>query len=237
MNNPRRPAEDLTRLQVGRVEADPSDLDPAAGSPITDLLAERQLDRTSIAMPEELPTTGWRRIAHRPASSGFGEIEVLATPHPTQPGTWLLARLAEHCGRWSLQVERDPVAPIPGRAQRRADLRLTWPPRMITVAGETPEIHTILTNVGETTWTNVGNDHNTVFGWILDSHGERIQQDNRYNYSGMTMIPTLAPGESVTLWVLMKTPGLESLSPGRYDVECQLFALGLRSELGTLRIV
>ncbi|MDT9664670.1 hypothetical protein RTZ71_28540 [Rhodococcus qingshengii] len=108
---------------------------------------------------------------------------------------------------------------------------------MITVAGETPEVHTILTNVGETTWTNVGNDHNTVFGWILDSHGERTQQDNRYNYCGMKMIPNLAQGESVTLWVLMKTPGLESLSPGRYDVECQLFTLGLRSELGTLRIV
>lgn len=222
-------------VQIGHVEVEPQIL-AGPGQSLAGLLAGRDLQASAPApLMGQLPAGGWRVIRTRPARQRLGPAEVLAAPLPGHPGTWAMLTLARRDGRWILSADPGPHRVYPGQQARRQGLQLTWPqPEIRRPAGAEVRLAINLRNSRPVTWRNQRDDCAHVTAWLLDPAGQRLQASPWLAYARGAPVPTLQPGETISVPVTLATPHTHTLPAGRYGLDGVLVQLNLRSGPGTL---
>lgn len=133
-----------------------------------------------------------------------------------------------------LSADPGPVHVVPGRAARRAALSLSWPDDLAAAAGSIPELSVRLRNTTDQVWTNEAGDPAHVRGWLLDTHGQRLENSAWFAYGFDHPLPTLQSQEVVMLPVDLAAYSYENLSAGQYQLEAIAVALNLHSEAGSI---
>jgi len=227
---------DLTMVSLGHVDIDPQVLTGEGGS-LREAIGGRPLDDRIGEIAERLPRAGWRLIHRSPAQGDWGGSEVFAALcGETADSGWAVATVSAPGGGgdWILSADPGPVSVFPGRAARRAALSLSWPDDLSATAGSIPELSIRLRNETDRVWSNDRGDMAYVAGWLLDADGRRLEESSWFAFGVGDTLPTLQPGEMVTLPVAMASFDYQSLSPGNYQLDAMVVALDLCSAAGSI---
>lgn len=224
-------------VSLGEVDIDPKVL-TGEGRSLREAMGVRPVDDRIGEIEERLPRVGWRLIHRWPAQHGWGGSEVFAAPcGETADSGWALASASGGGGDWILSANPGSVRVFPGRAARRAGLVLSWPDDLTATAGSIPELNIRLGNDTDRVWSSGPGDTAHVRGWLLDVSGRRLEKSSLFAYVAGEILPTLQPGEVVTLPVAMAFFDYQSLGPGDYQLAAVAVALDLRSTAGSIALV
>lgn len=226
---------DIDTVQLGQVEVDARLLERAAGAQLWDLTGQdwEPMAGSRAQALQQVPVRGWRQIAGSPDS---GSDETYAAPHPDDDQGWLLASFFFRDGDRKLDLDVRSHRPAPGRATRRAGLKLTWPESATAMAGTIPDLTIDLTNTSEHDWINHAEDTDLAYAWLLDDQGQRLPAPRLLMFSYHEPIPTLVPNQTLTMPVSLATSGVDQLPAGVYGITAMLTALNLSSDTGTLTL-
>ncbi len=226
--------EDLTLVQLGHLDIDPSVL-TGAGTTLEDALGEHGSLTQLGDRAAELPREGWRLIGE--SRIEFNPSQTFAAPSMAQRDAWAVLNIAKtRSGAWHTSADPGPISPVPGRPARRENLRLEWPVDPFTGPADTlPELTITIRNSDIEPWKNVARDSAHVQAWLLDTTGERLPASPYVLHGALPRLPDLAAGEGVTLPVTIATP--EHIpAPGRYGVKAAVVALNLWSDIGAITL-
>lgn len=235
MTATRPTSEDTDTVQLGQVEVDVRLLERAAGAQLWDLTGQdwEPMAGSRAEALQQVAVRGWRQIASSPDS---GSEETFAAPDPDDDQGWLLATFFFRNGDRKLDLDVRSHRPVPGRATRRAGLKLTWAESATARSGTIPDLTIDLTNTSEHDWVNHAEDTDLAYGWLLDDQGQRLPAPRLLMFSYHEPLPTLAPNQTLKLPVSLATSGVEQLPAAVYGITAMLTALNLSSDTGTLTL-
>lgn len=242
-------ANDNSVLALGDVEIDRTALG-VAGRSLAEAVAEvTRADAVRWVLTQDqalrVPARGWRPVHTQPTQvlpvgDGYTvhALVRLAAPHPTQPGTWVLARVqAQPDGTWVVALDDQPHRPGPSRAVRRAGLLLRWPDTPLEIAaGTVPELTVELVNTTDQPWSVSTKDHASVDGKVQQPGSTEDPTYGWFAYTPLNLVPNLAPGEVAVLPVTFSARAVRPLPPGPYEMTAVLSSLGLRTTTRALRV-
>ncbi|WKX01806.1 MULTISPECIES: hypothetical protein [Rhodococcus] len=141
------------------------------------------------------------------------------------PDAWVLVVVAEVEEIWTVSAHPGPIWVHRCRAARRLGLELRWPGEHTCKAGSLPGVTIDLVNTANRKWINDAGDQMTVRGWLLDKKGEPIRPALSL-FSHAPTLPTLNPGDRISLRVTLVTREVVDFPPGRYALAAELNDLG-----------
>lgn len=208
----------------------------ARGVPVAELIGERGAASVDDMMGPP-PIDGWRVIAGDLADFGSEPLVLAAPSSSPRSNGWMVISAARLYGVWHASILGDDRPLRPSRARRRAGLTLGWPvPVMSAPVGTVPPLQVRLTNAGERSWLNDGDDYDHVTVRLLGPEGDPLPERLKGPWRGgdmlgaaLHLLPTLRPGSFVDLAPTWGAAPISSLPPGDYGVVAELNNLQLLS--------